>query len=109
MKYKIKEGKYGIRECGFPLDTLKKVVAKLENSKINYLLLDKRNNYDVDERINFKNLNNYTLVYEKANKYINYKRRVQNISDFLINNLEEKDFVTILNEIEKVINERRKV
>lgn len=34
-------------------------MARLENEKINYLLVDKRKNYDVDEKYN-KNLNNYS-------------------------------------------------
>ena len=35
-------------------------MARLENEKINYLLVDTRKNYDVDEKYDNKNLNNYS-------------------------------------------------
>lgn len=51
-------------------------MAKLENKKINYLIVDRRNNYDVDEFYDNKNLNTYNQTYEKAKQYINSKHRV---------------------------------
>lgn len=52
--------------------------SKLEENKINYLIVDRRNNYDVNETCDFKNINN-------------------------------KDTKKLLNDIERLINERRKV
>lgn len=111
MGYKIRDEKEGIKECGFSANVINKVLVKLENNKINYLLLDRRNNYEVDERVNFKNLNNYSEVFEKANKYINHKRRINNISEYLTKHIENKDMSKLLSELEKVIidYERRKV
>lgn len=111
MGYKIRNEKEGMKECGFSASVINKVLAKLENCKINYLLLDRRNNYEVDEKVDFKNLNNYLKVFEKANKYINHKKRIDNISEYLTRNIENKELSKILSEIEKVIidNERRKV
>lgn len=107
--YKIKEIESQTKECGFPLSALPKVKAKLENSKINYLTLDRRNNYDVDEQENYKNLNNYDRYYEKAHKYINSQRRIDRISNFLQENINEDDFLEIVKEMEEIINERRKI
>lgn len=76
--YKIKDTN-GSKECGFPISSVNKVTAKLQEAKINYLLLDRRNNFDVDERGDYKNLNRYMEYYKKANKYVNVKRRIQNM------------------------------
>ena len=59
FKYKIKELGNNHKECGFPIAALPKVMAKLEEKEINYLVLDRRNNYDVDNKEDYKNLNNY--------------------------------------------------
>ena len=44
--YKMKNN----NECGFPKDILFKVEAKLERNNINYLVIDARNNYDVENK-----------------------------------------------------------
>ena len=88
---------------------LPKVMAKLENLKINYLTLDRRNNYDVDLREDYKNLNNYKKYYEKAHKYINYTKRIDNISNFLKENIEKEDFLKLMQRLEDVAYEGRKV
>ena len=99
--YRLKEVE-NVSTCGFPVESLHKILNKLENKKINYLLLDRRNNYDVDEILDNKNLNAYTKTYEKAKEYINSKNRVNQINDYLLHNLNNKK---IINEIEKVIEE----
>lgn len=37
-----------VPSCGFPKSSINRVMAKLEELKVNYLILDKKNNYDVD-------------------------------------------------------------
>ena len=79
----------------------------MEENKINYLLIDRRNNYDVDEKSDNKNLNKYDIFFENAKKYINLKNRIDNIYDYLISNMEnEKE---LIKQIENLINERRKI
>ena len=85
------------------------MISKLENNKINYLVIDRRNEYDVDMKEDYKKLNKYDLIYEKSNKYINCKNRIKNITEFLEENIEEKDFIKILGKMEEVIYERRKI
>ena len=50
LGYEIKEVKDGIYKVGFSKKAIKKVIAKLEEEKIDYLLLNVKNNYDVDEK-----------------------------------------------------------
>ena len=106
--YKLKQME-GISMCGFPLVSLNKVIAKLEQKKINYLIVDRRNNYEVDEYSNNKNLNNYWEYFEKARKYVNYKIRIDNINKFMLDNIDKEDFKNIIIKMEEIINERRKV
>lgn len=89
FNYKLKELD-GIVSCGFPIESINKIMAKLENKKINYLIVDRRNNYDVDEFYDNKNLNTYNQTYEKAKQYINSKHRVDKIYQYLIHNLNNK-------------------
>lgn len=109
FKYKIKELGQAHKECGFPNSALSKVMAKLEEKQINYLVIDRRNNYDVDNKEDYKNLNNYDKYFEKAHKYINCKRRIDGIIEYLNNNLEEKNFTSTLGKIEEMLYEGRKI
>lgn len=94
---------------GFPESSLNKVMATLEREKINYMILDRRNNYEVDKQENYKNLNNYSKKYEKARRYVNLKNRIDNIYIFLQENICEENFKELLQKIETIIDERRKI
>ncbi len=100
--YKIKDMN-GNKECGFPINSVNKVTAKLQELKINYLLIDRRNNFDVDEKEEYKDLNRYMYYYKKANKYINIKRRIQNINCYLLENIDVLMNDSKLKEIEELI------
>ena len=100
--YKIKDTTRS-KEWWFPISSGNKRTAKLQEAKINYLLLDRRNNFDVDERGDYKNLNRYMEYYKKANKYVNVKRRIQNINCYLLENIDVLINDSKLNEIEKLI------
>lgn len=103
--YKIKELGDNHRECGFPISTVNKVVAKLQNSSINYLLIDRRNDYDVDEKEDYKENNKYAKVYEKANKYVNCKKRIESINQYLEENIEKDDITKTLAKMEEIMYE----
>ena len=107
--YRIKIVEDNISTCGFPVQSLNKIIAKLEEKKINYIVLDRRNDYEVDLEFDFGNLNSYSEIYEKAKIYVNYKRRIDNINNFLLENIQEENFKEILKQMEEVIDERRKV
>lgn len=106
--YKLKE-EGDTYTAGFPINSLNKVMSCLEDLKINYITLDRRNNYDVDEKSDNKNLNNYSKYYEKARKQIVYKIRVEKIYEYMKQNINKKECKELILEVEEKINERRKV
>ena len=52
--YKIKEISQEHKECGFPLNSINRIIAKLEEAKIDYMIKDRRNNNDVEESVEIK-------------------------------------------------------
>ena len=88
---------------------LNKIMAKLEENKINYIVIDRRNNYEVDEKINNGNLNKYNFYLEKSKRYINQKNRIEEIYNYLVYNIEKNENNKLIKEIESLINERRKI
>lgn len=105
LGYRINIIESNIYNCSFPKSAYNKVLAILEKNKINYITLDKRNNYDVEDKDNNKNLNKYIEIYEKAKKEIARKMRIEKIYKYLLVCNDE----TTIYEVEKIINERRKI
>ena len=105
LGYKIILLNSNIYTCSFPKSAINKVLSILENNKINYIILDKRNNYDVENKINFKNLNKYEEIYIKAKAKIATRMRIEKIYKYLLSCQNEK----LIYEIENIINERRKI
>ena len=106
--YKL-QTKDNIPFCGFPMQTENKVRANLEQKKTNYIIVNRRNNYEVEDSINFKNLNTYEEIYKKAKEYISVKERIEKIYNTLIKSIGEKDNAKIIKEIEEILNERGKI
>ncbi len=107
-EYKVVD-KPPFKVCGFPRQAKNKVIVNLEDKKINYIVLDKRNQYEVEEKEDYKNLNQYKKVYEKARKYVNHKLRIEAIYEYLLQNSKKDSIKEVLNQMEEIINERRKV
>ena len=103
--YKIKELGDNHKECGFPIGAVNKVIAKLQNSQLNYLLIDRRNNYEVDEKEDYKENNKYDKIYEKAKKHVNCKKRINNINQYLEENIEKENISKILSKMEEIMYE----
>ena len=103
--YKLRDMEKDVKSAGFPEVSLKKVIAALENKKIDYMILDRRNNYDTDEKVENGNLNKYNEIYNKAKKYFNILARIENISNYLYNNMNKKETLNILKRMEKIIYE----
>lgn len=91
LGYKLKKTKENYYVCGFPIKSIVKVENILERKKVNYMILDRKNNYDVDVFENYKNLNKYQEIYEKAKKYIKTRNNIEEIYKELINNINTKD------------------
>ncbi len=52
----VNMAKDNIQTCGFPKNAIPKIMSKLEQKKINFIIVDTRNNYEVDEENDNKNL-----------------------------------------------------
>lgn len=84
--YKLKNIEENIKVCAFPVFILNKIMAKLEENKINYIIIDRRNNYEVDEKSDNGNLNKYNLYLEKSKKYIKFSTQIDDILKYTSNN-----------------------
>lgn len=104
--YKINIIQDKIYSCSFPKTAYSKIISKLEKNKINFIILDRRNNYEETEKSNNKNLNNYEKYYEIGKKELSKKIRIDKISQYLNKNIDDKE---LIESIEKLINERRKI
>ena len=102
FEYQIRNLEEQMKECGFPINSISKVKAKLEEKKINYAIFDRRNNYN-EEKCDFKNLNNYNKYFEKSRDIINYRLRIDRINKKLLSNVDTKDLKNILNKIENIL------
>ena len=109
FSYKVNFVENDIPTCGFPLAKLPKAIAVMENKKINYLLIDTRNNYDVDEKSDNKNLNTYEEVFEKSHKIIRAKTRIEKIAEELIKGIEKEEFKEKIKKVEEIVYETGKV
>ena len=103
--YKIRNIETNVASTGFPKSVLPKVMAILERKQVNYIIIDTRNNYKVDNEEDYKDLNCYKELFEKAHTEVKIKLRIQNIYEAL---MEEKD-VQKIRKIEELTYENRKV
>ena len=103
FEYKLKNVEQSRKECGFPLKLSDKVIEKLKNKNINYIIIDDKENYQNGDKCDFKEENKYNEFYNKANIYMNYKIRINNINEYLLQNIEQKDFIKLLGKIEETI------
>lgn len=102
FNYKIRE-KEKIPTCSFPASSLSKVENILEKNKINYITVDKRANYEEEQKVINKQENNYEKIFEKAKTTVATILRIQNIYDFLLKNRNQPNIEKRLEEIEKVL------
>lgn len=105
FNYKLKTVENNILETGFPKNAISKIMARLEREKINYLIIDTRNNYDIDEKEDFDNLNRYNEVFNNSKKAINLRVRVDKIAQTIL----KKQDAEIIRKIEELIYEDRKI
>lgn len=103
LGYKLTKTRENYYVCGFPIKSIVKVENMLERKKVNYMILDRKNNYDVDVLKNYKNLNQYQATYEKAKKYIKTKNNIEEIYKELINNMNAKDINEKINNIKSIL------
>lgn len=103
--YKIKIIENNIPFSGFPKQALNKVISKLEDKEINYIIINKSLNYEVIEEQNFKNKNNYLKYYKISKDYITKRNRINEIYKKLMNSVNEKNLKEKLQKIEEILYE----
>lgn len=108
FEYKVNKEEKTV-SCGFPIKAISKVIARLENKKINYMIMDSRDNYNIEEKMNFKNLNTYDKQYEISKIYVNNQRRIENIYEYLSKNSKKENLKILLKEMEELIDAKGKI
>ena len=76
--YKLRKDKYV--SCGFPLSALNKVKVELEKEKVDYIVVDKRNEYEVICKEEFKKENKYEEMFAIGKMQELIKERVEKVS-----------------------------
>lgn len=107
--YKLRSTNDNISTCGYPKNAISKVMAKLEQRKLNYIIIDTRNNYSVDDKIDNGNLNKYEANLTKAKKYIKIKNRLKNLEDFIFQDIDSENVMDKVRKMEEIVYENRKV
>lgn len=109
FNYNIKIIGNNIVSCGFPLNIIFKIRSEIENKEINYMIIDPRNNYDVDLKEDFRNLNKYQIEFEKAYSRTKRKKKINNIANELTMLIEKPYFKDIIRKIEDILDETREI
>ena len=107
--YKLRSTNDNISTCGYPKNAIPKVMVKLEQRKLNYIIIDTRNNYSVDEKNDNGNLNKYEENLIKAQKYIKIKKRLKNLEDFIFQDIDSENIMNKVRKMEEIVYENRKV
>lgn len=92
-----------MKTCGFPKAALNKVMTKIEENSISYIVLNKCDQYAVENEENFKSKNKYMVVYEKAKKYLSVKNKIENIYKNLLENIDKEEIKEKLKRIEEIV------
>lgn len=107
--YNIHIVNQNIPTCGFPMSAEKRIRAKLEENKINYKIIDPRNEYSVDVSEDYKNLNEYDNELKKDFTLIKYKKVINRITEELTMNMNKPDFKDKIRKIEDILDETGKI
>lgn len=83
LDYDIRIVNNNVAMCGFPLKSSFKVRTKIEDKEINYMIIEPRNNYDVEIKEDFGNLNEYDRQFKKAYSQNKRKKKISHISEEL--------------------------
>ena len=101
--YKLRRDKYV--SCGFPLSALNKVKVELEKEKVDYIVVDKRNEYEVICREEFKKENKYEEIFAIGKTKELIKRKAEKINKYIIENITNEEVVKKIKKLEEVLYE----
>ena len=99
--YKLKiENNY--RTCGFQITSSSKVFSKLKENNINYLIIDKRLNFEITEKIDFKRKNQYKSILKIALPYVKLKERLDILCQNILENVDDQNYETELESLKNI-------
>lgn len=107
FNYQVKKIQTNYSTCGFPASGLSKVLSKLEELEISYIILNKSENYEIIEEEDFKGKNKYNELYNKSYNYVSRKNRIDSIYQFLLESISEEQIKDKILRIEEIIYEAR--
>lgn len=107
FNYQVKKIQTNYSTCGFPASGLSKVLSKLEELEISYIILNKSENYEIVEEEDFKGKNKYNEMYNKSYNYVSRKNRIDSIYQFLLESISEEQIKDKILRIEEMIYEAR--
>lgn len=97
--YRISKTTSDIFRLGFPLNSFMKVTKEFEKRKINYLVLEKVESYQVTLKKRFQK-NQYIQFYSKCEKDYEIHKRIDKVYQILLNHADEVELDEILTRIE---------
>lgn len=97
FSYKIKEFN-NYKRIGFPINSLNKVLKRLERLNINYIVYDNK----IITKVSFNN-NSYNKYRIDINTYNSYLRRIKNINNVLVDRINSNNLKDILGKIENIL------
>ena len=71
--------------------------------------MDSRDSYNIEEKMDFNNLNTYDKQYEISKIFVNNQRRIENIYEYLTKNAKKENLKILLREMEELINAKGKI
>lgn len=92
---------------GIPAYKLKEIISALEYYHINYIIVDKMQNYQIIHMAQFKD-NNYGNYYQKGLYYKRILYKIKNINSFLKSNANSGEILYLIYDIERCIGDFRK-
>ena len=97
FSYKIREFN-SYKRIGFPINSLNKVLKRLERLNINYIVYDNK----IITKVSFTN-NSYNKYKIDINTYNSYLRRIKNINSILVDRINSNNLKDILGKIENIL------
>lgn len=92
-------------DCGFPNVATNKIMGTLEGKKISYMIVNRADNFAVEHEEDLKKDNKYQEIYNKAHKYISQKNRINEIFNYLIENIGTANIKSKISQIEEILYE----
>lgn len=98
--YQLKKSQ-NLNNCGFTATILDNIIKRIEAEKISYIIAN--NKFEIESQKDFEEENSYDDIYNNSYKYLLKKNKIDEINRYLIENINDKDIIDKINDIEKII------